>query len=159
VERPPAYWLSTIKDTLSRIMCATLRVRLSGPLLESAEEYKNVAQAMADCCEQEINTKRLQAIPWVRYCITCQEADRRRTLGSKKTERLWIPAQTPGLSVDDLPVELCRARGCGNLDGTVIDDQRLVDIHRRFPCVREGELSTTVSRVEKVVCCGESWKM
>jgi DnaK suppressor protein len=24
-------------------------------------------------CEQEINLKRLQAIPWVRYCITCQE--------------------------------------------------------------------------------------
>lgn len=24
-------------------------------------------------CEQEINVKRLEAIPWVRYCITCQE--------------------------------------------------------------------------------------
>ena len=24
-------------------------------------------------CEQEINAKRLEAIPWVRYCITCQE--------------------------------------------------------------------------------------
>ncbi len=24
-------------------------------------------------CEQEINLKRLEAIPWVRYCITCQE--------------------------------------------------------------------------------------
>jgi DnaK suppressor protein len=24
-------------------------------------------------CEQEINTNRLEAIPWVRYCITCQE--------------------------------------------------------------------------------------
>jgi DnaK suppressor protein len=24
-------------------------------------------------CEQEINSKRLEAIPWVRYCITCQE--------------------------------------------------------------------------------------
>jgi DnaK suppressor protein len=24
-------------------------------------------------CGQEINTKRLEAIPWVRYCITCQE--------------------------------------------------------------------------------------
>ena len=28
-----------------------------------------------DClnCGQEINAKRLEAIPWVRYCITCQE--------------------------------------------------------------------------------------
>jgi DnaK suppressor protein len=24
-------------------------------------------------CKQEINTNRLEAIPWVRYCITCQE--------------------------------------------------------------------------------------
>jgi RNA polymerase-binding transcription factor len=24
-------------------------------------------------CGQEINTKRLEAIPWVRLCITCQE--------------------------------------------------------------------------------------
>jgi len=24
-------------------------------------------------CSQEINTKRLEAIPWVCYCITCQE--------------------------------------------------------------------------------------
>jgi DnaK suppressor protein len=24
-------------------------------------------------CEQAINAKRLEAIPWVRYCITCQE--------------------------------------------------------------------------------------
>jgi len=24
-------------------------------------------------CEQEINAKRLEAITWVRYCITCQE--------------------------------------------------------------------------------------
>jgi RNA polymerase-binding transcription factor len=24
-------------------------------------------------CSQEINAKRLEAIPWVRYCIACQE--------------------------------------------------------------------------------------
>jgi DnaK suppressor protein len=24
-------------------------------------------------CGQEINVKRLEALPWVRYCITCQE--------------------------------------------------------------------------------------
>lgn len=24
-------------------------------------------------CEQEINAQRLEAIPWVRFCITCQE--------------------------------------------------------------------------------------
>ena len=25
-------------------------------------------------CEQEINVKRLKAIPWVRYCVPCQES-------------------------------------------------------------------------------------
>ena len=37
---------------------------------------KRIAEArFGQClnCEQEINTKRLEAIPWVRYCITCQE--------------------------------------------------------------------------------------
>jgi DnaK suppressor protein len=31
--------------------------------------------AFGEClnCGQEINAKRLEAIPWVRYCITCQE--------------------------------------------------------------------------------------
>jgi DnaK suppressor protein len=31
--------------------------------------------AFGEClnCGQEINTKRLEALPWVRYCITCQE--------------------------------------------------------------------------------------
>jgi DnaK suppressor protein len=24
-------------------------------------------------CGQEINAKRLEALPWVRYCISCQE--------------------------------------------------------------------------------------
>ena len=24
-------------------------------------------------CEQDLNAKRLEAVPWVRYCITCQE--------------------------------------------------------------------------------------
>ncbi len=31
--------------------------------------------AFGEClnCGQEINTKRLEALPWVTYCITCQE--------------------------------------------------------------------------------------
>lgn len=30
-------------------------------------------------CEEDINVKRLNAVPWTPYCITCQElADRRR---------------------------------------------------------------------------------
>ena len=28
-------------------------------------------------CEEPISAKRLDAVPWARYCVTCQEADRR----------------------------------------------------------------------------------
>ena len=32
-------------------------------------------------CEEEINPKRLQAVPWAQYCITCQElADRQSNM-------------------------------------------------------------------------------
>jgi DnaK suppressor protein len=28
-------------------------------------------------CEEEINPKRLNAVPWARYCLSCQELDER----------------------------------------------------------------------------------
>ena len=32
------------------------------------------------CCEEEINPKRLAAVPWTAFCIQCQEiADRRQS--------------------------------------------------------------------------------
>jgi DnaK suppressor protein len=39
-------------------------------------------------CGQEINTKRLEAIPWVRYCITCQELIDGKTRGTSVSGRL-----------------------------------------------------------------------
>ena len=46
-------------------------------LLSAIEAALSRVQAgtFGEClnCEQEINIKRLDAVPWVRYCITCQE--------------------------------------------------------------------------------------
>jgi len=41
-------------------------------------------------CEEEINTKRLDAVPWTSLCIDCQKLDdRRRCQGADQSE--WLP--------------------------------------------------------------------
>ena len=37
-------------------------------------------------CEEEINPKRLNAVPWAPYCITCQEVADRATSGEQAEE-------------------------------------------------------------------------
>ncbi len=38
-------------------------------------------------CEEEIPEKRLKALPWAAYCVSCQEAiDRRRAAGERVEE-------------------------------------------------------------------------
>ena len=37
-------------------------------------------------CEEEINLKRLNAVPWAPYCITCQEVADRATSGEQAEE-------------------------------------------------------------------------
>ena len=42
-------------------------------------------------CEEEINPKRLNAVPWTPYCITCQElADRNREENLEMFEELMV---------------------------------------------------------------------
>jgi DnaK suppressor protein len=42
-------------------------------------------------CDEEINPKRLNAVPWTAYCITCQElADRHRDENSEMFEELMV---------------------------------------------------------------------
>ncbi len=44
-------------------------------------------------CEEEISTKRLNAVPWAPYCITCQEmADRNRSSNSEAPEEMLVGA-------------------------------------------------------------------
>jgi RNA polymerase-binding transcription factor len=39
-------------------------------------------------CEEEINPKRLAALPWAAYCVTCQEAADRQQLEEKSEDRV-----------------------------------------------------------------------
>jgi DnaK suppressor protein len=42
-------------------------------------------------CEEDINPKRLNAVPWTPYCITCQElADRHKDEPSEMFEELMV---------------------------------------------------------------------
>ncbi len=42
-------------------------------------------------CEEDINPKRLNAVPWAPYCISCQElADRSREENSEAFEELMV---------------------------------------------------------------------
>src|SRR5258708_27629031 len=44
-------------------------------------------------CEEDINPKRLNAVPWAPYCITCQEtADRNQEEGSESFDDLLVNA-------------------------------------------------------------------
>ncbi|MGH9608414.1 MAG: TraR/DksA family transcriptional regulator [Bryobacteraceae bacterium] len=43
-------------------------------------------------CEEEINPKRLTAVPWAAYCIQCQEQMDRQDEGSDKFEDMLVNA-------------------------------------------------------------------
>jgi DnaK suppressor protein len=40
---------------------------------EALERLDNEEYGLCQNCEKEINPKRLDAIPWARYCLSCQE--------------------------------------------------------------------------------------
>ena len=40
---------------------------------EALDRIKNDSYGVCMACEQEVQTKRLDAVPWARHCIECQE--------------------------------------------------------------------------------------
>ena len=76
--------IETSSDELDRIQNASERDWAMGNLERNSERLREVRAALlrietggygicADC-EEEINPKRLAAIPWASSCIACQEA-------------------------------------------------------------------------------------
>ena len=62
--------------SLARELDVSQRSRDRGLLTSVEAALKRISDGtFGEClnCGQEINAKRLEAIPWVRYCITCQE--------------------------------------------------------------------------------------
>jgi DnaK suppressor protein len=40
---------------------------------EALERIEEGSYGQCVACENEINPKRLEAVPWARYCLQCQE--------------------------------------------------------------------------------------
>jgi DnaK suppressor protein len=47
---------------------------------EALERLEDDKYGMCQNCEEEINQKRMNAVPWARYCLACQELQERGLL-------------------------------------------------------------------------------
>jgi DnaK suppressor protein len=47
--------------------------RLLSMVTEALDRIKDDTYGRCVACEAEINNKRLEAVPWARYCLQCQE--------------------------------------------------------------------------------------
>lgn len=47
---------------------------------EALDRIKDGSYGICQVCEQEVQTKRLEAVPWARHCIECQEKEDRGLL-------------------------------------------------------------------------------
>ena len=63
--------MSQTKDMLFRQR--SQNARLVNAIMAALGRIEGGTFGLCLNCEQEINLSRLKAIPWVRYCITCQE--------------------------------------------------------------------------------------
>jgi DnaK suppressor protein len=88
-------------DALDQVQLAAQRELITRGLDRESKVLRNVRAALARIadgsygacfqCEEEIGTKRLNAIPWATLCISCQEqADRNPEPGSTGHERLLL---------------------------------------------------------------------
>ena len=42
---------------------------------EALERLKNGSYGLCASCQEEVQSRRLEAVPWARHCIECQEKD------------------------------------------------------------------------------------
>ncbi|MEN6532584.1 MAG: TraR/DksA C4-type zinc finger protein [Bryobacteraceae bacterium] len=90
-------------DALDEVQHATERELAIRNLDRESQLLRNVRIALrriddgtfGTClnCEEEINPKRIEAVPWTAFCIRCQElADRKATEGDENLEDLLMNA-------------------------------------------------------------------
>jgi DnaK suppressor protein len=51
----------------------TLDMKLLREISDALRRLENRTYGVCPECEAPISTKRLDAVPWARYCVTCQE--------------------------------------------------------------------------------------
>jgi DnaK suppressor protein len=49
-------------------------------IIEALERIEDDEYGLCQNCEEEVNPKRLNAVPWAKYCLKCQELDERGLL-------------------------------------------------------------------------------
>ncbi len=95
--------IEKVSDTLDEVQHASereLAIRTLDRESRLLRDVRNALERVADgsygvClhCEEDINLRRLEAVPWASYCIRCQElADRHRNGGEEVFEDLLDPA-------------------------------------------------------------------
>ena len=52
----------------------TIDMNLLREISDALLRYDNGSYGICAECEEPISTKRLDAVPWARYCVTCQES-------------------------------------------------------------------------------------
>jgi RNA polymerase-binding transcription factor len=88
--------IETSPDELDRIQHATARDHAIGSLERNSSRLRQIQGALRRMdlgtfgicitCEEEINRKRLAAVPWATFCIDCQQKDEDRALQESKNE-------------------------------------------------------------------------
>ena len=68
----------TDRDVLVHSM--NINARMLSEVREALERLGKGEYGMCEDCEESISPRRLQAIPWARTCVKCQEARDRRDL-------------------------------------------------------------------------------
>lgn len=95
--------IDTSPDELDRIQDAGNRDWAMGNLERDSNRLREVRDALRRVdagtfgicagCEENINAKRLAAIPWASFCIVCQEAaDREQATSQSETEAPLLAA-------------------------------------------------------------------
>jgi DnaK suppressor protein len=52
----------------------TIDIKLLREIADALERIEHGTYGVCLECEEPISAKRLEAVPWARYCVTCQEA-------------------------------------------------------------------------------------
>jgi DnaK suppressor protein len=52
----------------------TIDMKLLREIGDALRRYEHGTYGVCAECEEPISSKRLDAVPWARYCVTCQEA-------------------------------------------------------------------------------------
>ena len=95
--------IETSPDDLDRIQHASERDYAMGNLERSSNRLREVQAALGRMdagtfgicagCEENINLKRLAAVPWTSFCIVCQElADRDQDTSQSETDPSLVMA-------------------------------------------------------------------